>query len=866
MKSARDVHIDTARGSTNQVDALVIGSGILKDRLEKNLSTRGLTMVSCRSQRDLDISLSPDFVFWIQESSEERPRESFLNFVRSLQARIIIVSFDHRHSDLLDLCIKNDLDARVVVLHDLYGPHVNNSNISLIWSDIAVGKIIIPENDTISVAPLFIDDAASSLCMAAFSSQTYNQIIDIAGSEDMTILSFSYKLRDAVIRVLGRNPQMEETNKVYYESIPHREKVLARNKAFSMLSWKPETDWKEGIEGLVVGEVGGKKKINIRPETSSPKEVPSFKQTPLHKKNLHLKSIGVAVLLTGILSVFLFSPLVAQALIKAEIERQLVNPTTSSERKVNQLSALGITVTNLSQPILQLFGQIDTTLQMRKLFSDAPREFDAKISLHNLDEKVSLLSESVFGSGNEQPEPLLASLNTAVADVMGKLVSMENSENLRRLVSFGRDLLPLLKWGFGFDQKKTFALVIENSSELRPTGGFISAIGFLTLEKGKLLDLSFIDVYQIDSQLTGKEEPPEPIKKILGESAWLVRDANWDPDGPSSARQMEKMIARSTGRVVDGVVFIPATALKTILSTTGPVTLSTGEEITASNILEHTTFSGDLDIETGKQPNIMISTIQSLRKLSEGPFASKLIKGVLLALQSGDLIVTVNDSSPSLGHFAEKIDGHIEDAECFLQFQTKKCIADSIYIVDANLGVNKVDYFLKRERSLDVQISTDSDTSNTLTLRYRNTSPSSSRPGGNYRGYTRVYIPIDSVVSSIVELTPQGQIEVQSDQGVETGKHVIGFYLDVPYGQETAIKIVYQRSQPLPVVNGVSAYSLLFQKQPGLMNVPTLITIHYPHSLKPLAITPDIKMATDSLLFYFSGDKTDTIAAEFASS
>jgi len=141
-------------------------------------------------------------------------------------------------------------------------------------------------------------------------------------------------------------------------------------------------------------------------------------------------------------------------------------------------------------------------------------------------------------------------------------------DDSRKSIAFGRELLPLAKWAMGFDRKKTFLLVLENSMEQRPTGGLIEGLGIAVLEKGQLLDLTWFSPDDVEAGLTGSEDSPQPIKTMLAESRLLFRDANWSIDGPSAAVQLKKMYERATGRGIDGVIFITTQGFKDILSET----------------------------------------------------------------------------------------------------------------------------------------------------------------------------------------------------------------------------------------------------------------------------------------------------------
>ncbi|HZY42070.1 MAG TPA: DUF4012 domain-containing protein, partial [Anaerolineae bacterium] len=64
---------------------------------------------------------------------------------------------------------------------------------------------------------------------------------------------------------------------------------------------------------------------------------------------------------------------------------------------------------------------------------------------------------------------------------------------LRSGVDFARIAPQLL----GADRPRTYLIILQNEDELRPTGGFISAAGRVTLDAGKILTLTVTDAYQV---------------------------------------------------------------------------------------------------------------------------------------------------------------------------------------------------------------------------------------------------------------------------------------------------------------------------------------------------------------------------------
>lgn len=113
--------------------------------------------------------------------------------------------------------------------------------------------------------------------------------------------------------------------------------------------------------------------------------------------------------------------------------------------------------------------------------------------------------------------------------------------------------LPVL---LGQDKPASYLLLLQDSNNLRATGGAISSLGVFTFDKGKLTEKSFFDVTQIDEQLKGHIEPPAEIKKYLGKTEWRLIDSNWDPDFRVTGSKAEWFLEREIDRFVNGVVAV----------------------------------------------------------------------------------------------------------------------------------------------------------------------------------------------------------------------------------------------------------------------------------------------------------------------
>ena len=63
-------------------------------------------------------------------------------------------------------------------------------------------------------------------------------------------------------------------------------------------------------------------------------------------------------------------------------------------------------------------------------------------------------------------------------------------------------------------------------------------------------------MYALDGQLKGHVDPPAPMRDLLGQEHWYLRDSNWDPDFKESAARAAWFYEKEGGVPVDGVIAI----------------------------------------------------------------------------------------------------------------------------------------------------------------------------------------------------------------------------------------------------------------------------------------------------------------------
>jgi hypothetical protein len=134
-------------------------------------------------------------------------------------------------------------------------------------------------------------------------------------------------------------------------------------------------------------------------------------------------------------------------------------------------------------------------------------------------------------------------------------------------------------------------------------------------------------------------------------------------------------------------------------------------------------------------------------------------------------------------------------------------------LVDANLGSLKSDYYIKRRFSYTVDLSKKIPQA-TLKIIYQHTGENKDWMTKDYLSYLRIYVPIQSWL-----ISSRGLKDIQYKN--EFNKKYFGSLIKVPLGQSRTIEIHYN----LPLTININNYNLLIQKESGLENIPSQVTI-----------------------------------------
>ena len=430
----------------------------------------------------------------------------------------------------------------------------------------------------------------------------------------------------------------------------------------------------------------------------------------------------------------------------------------------------------------------------------------------------------------------------------------------RQFLSEGERILTILPAVLQFNEKQTYLVLLQNNQELRPTGGFIGSYALVTLEKGQILDFTIEDIYTADGQLKGYVEPPEPIKKYLGEDIWWFRDSNISPNFPTSAARAVWFLQKEMNREVTGVIGANLELIQNILEAIGPVYVTDyKEQISANNVFERAEYHAEVNFFPGstQKRDFLGSLSQAIfenTKHLESDQTVKLAQAIIKSLNERALMIWLPGANEAKLLDQYGWSGSLRTPPNTLVEFGEIHLNDYLMPVEANFGVNKANYFIKRESQQEVTILKDGNLKEVYTLTLTNNSPSDAWPGGRYKNYFRLYLPDDIKLETVKISKTVGETgETLNKKDIEAkkelGKAVVGLLIEIPAKEKRVVTVTYRRNKRLPLNQSLTNYLFYWQKQSGLGDNPVELIINYPIFLQPKKISDEAVISSQSLKF-----------------
>lgn len=423
-------------------------------------------------------------------------------------------------------------------------------------------------------------------------------------------------------------------------------------------------------------------------------------------------------------------------------------------------------------------------------------------------------------------------------------------QSARNVLSFADQFLTVYPKIAGFKKPQSILILLQNSNELRPTGGFIGSVAIATFEDGGLADFVVEDIYALDGQLKGHVDPPKPIAELLGNEHWYMRDSNWDPDFKESASRASWFYEKETGKTVDGVVAINIPIVVELLRAIGPVQLPDyGDRITADNFFGKSLYYTQQNFFPGSTQKrdflgslVRASMTKIMTDRDIDGFA--LMKTVIDGLESRDVLMHLQD--PELQSTVEYFGwgGRVYTDPLCSGIDANRCLADEVLISEANMSVSKVNYFITHTAMREITLTPKGEIQERLSYMIGNTvntapNPNEKGVGGPYQTYIRFLLPKDSIINTVtldgIPIPSRSALQktipaipyIENAEGTQPSR-TIGVVLRIMPGEEKDLQMTYSRGILQPLGKGGGYLDLLWYKHPGISGMPLLTKVKYP--------------------------------------
>jgi hypothetical protein len=394
-------------------------------------------------------------------------------------------------------------------------------------------------------------------------------------------------------------------------------------------------------------------------------------------------------------------------------------------------------------------------------------------------------------------------VNTHISNLSTKLYKAQNLfAQIQPWVAIAPQVL-------GHNKNATYLILLQNNTELRPTGGFIGTYGILTIRNGELKNFVTDNVYNLDepAKSYNTKVPPEPLQKYIKQSQWFLRDVNWDPDFPTTAQRAIQFYKDERGpfRNFAGVIALTPEVIEDLMAVLGSVIVD-DKEFTAENLIDTLAYHVELGF---KEEGITIYNRKQIiddvaQQLKEKLFTSlsvtqlqNLIPIILSSLDQRQLMFYFGDdlAQTTIENFnwAGRVLPHV---------------GDYVHIVDANLGSLKSDPAINRTISYTVAPAEDETLLATLSATYQHTGNFNWKTT-RYRTYTRMYVPLGSTFVSA-----EGN-EEEIAISDEHGKTVFGTFISIEPGDTETLRFTYKLPEFIVNLADSGLYDLYIQKQAG---------------------------------------------------
>ncbi len=459
----------------------------------------------------------------------------------------------------------------------------------------------------------------------------------------------------------------------------------------------------------------------------------------------------------------------------------------------------------------------------------------------------------LLGLGRGRFDTATAQLDSAQAIIDG--LSMQHVspdlvvtvDGLRRYLDQLRDIdqmlinsPDLLTAALGLNDTQTYLVLAQNSDELRPSGGYISTYGWMTVRNGRIVNYDYYP-----STATSPHPPALDLASEVAVPSWwrsvsssiyAAWDGSWYADFPSTAAMAAWYYDNGDNpqSPVDGVIAIDLEGFEYILKGLGSVTVEDyGIEVSSDNFRE----------------KIYAIRANHSDDLNHKQFLAALYRQILKDWQSADQDAMIELRGSLLQALQEKhvmiyfTDQNLDTALDVLGWsgQQKPGVQnDYLMVADANLG-NKANRSVIRQLTYDVEILPDGALKSRLAVAYdysarvAENDPAVGPQHGslNYNSLLQVFVPANS------QLVDTNNLDTEPTVAPTDTHTIFVSRIGIDYNQSARYQFFYNSPDLIEQLGPYRRYKLVLQKQPGMLGEFVNVQVTLPKGAHAISISPE---------------------------
>ena len=381
-----------------------------------------------------------------------------------------------------------------------------------------------------------------------------------------------------------------------------------------------------------------------------------------------------------------------------------------------------------------------------------------------------------------------------------------------------------------------YLLMFQNSGEIRPTGGFMTAYGFITFNNGELGTISAHNIYNLSNVVRYKPLAPKPLYVYNATYYWHLRDANTSPNVPSSVQNIYAFYnSIPNAPHINGVIFIDTWFVDSLIKDVGGFNMPqvyNNMHITSSNANYYMEYmaekSGLPQSERKAFISVMMHILISKVFSSHGSTATTVLSDVIQNLSQKQILIYFNNP------LAENLISQYNWGGII----PKKTKGNYLQVVEANLAGAKDNYFMGETLNINISKSSNGRYIQTSSITWINPAVYDNWLVGPYLSWVRFYTPLGSKLMYMKGT--DGFLQNYNNYTVD--KSVFGNHIKIHSRLSKSVPpTTGTMSATYELPEGTNIHSLLIQKQPGEKG--QWVHVNYGNIHKSFFMTKDVTVS-----------------------